>query len=66
MNTQLNHYNNLVTSLMLAISAPTEDEAREGAVAAEVFAKYFSEAELASAKNEALARLKTDKYPMRS
>jgi hypothetical protein len=66
MNNQSKHYNNLVTSLMLKISAPTEEEAREGAAAAEVFAKYFSEAELASAKSEALARLETDKYPMRS
>jgi len=66
MNTQTQHRNNLITSLMLAISAPTDELAMEGAAAAEVFAKYFSKAELESAKSEALVRLETNHYPLRS
>ena len=66
MNTKSPHYNNLLTSLMLAMSAPTEEEAQEGLAAVNVFSKYFSADEIDLAKREASARLETNDYPRQS
>lgn len=53
----------LVFGLMLAITAPTDSKARECSDMAEHFAVGLSEFEIASAKREALARLKSGKFP---
>ena len=55
--------NALVFGLMLAITAPSDEEADDCIDMVSQYTAGLSEFEIASAKREALARLETGKFP---
>ena len=49
----MNHYEALLSGLVLAVTAPTDDKAQEVVEMCEVIASHLSEHEIRRARNEA-------------